>query len=155
MTDACSDHEPRLSAYLDGELADGEAVEVTQHLRTCPVCDGALERLAAVRSLMRSLPVRRLPPAAVRGLADATRASRGVRGVGETAPARPSTRTARFAAAGAIGIGLLAGTAFALGGQPAAGTRTVAVPLDVFVADHMAHTVDGPVALPVLADAKP
>jgi hypothetical protein len=47
----------RLSAYMDGELAEGERAEVDTHLRACPACAGHLEDLRAVEAAARALPL--------------------------------------------------------------------------------------------------
>jgi hypothetical protein len=47
----------RLSAYMDGELAEGERAEVDSHLRACPACAGYLEDLRGVEAAARALPL--------------------------------------------------------------------------------------------------
>jgi hypothetical protein len=47
----------RLSAYMDGELAEGERTEVDSHLRACPACAGYLEDLRGVEAAARALPL--------------------------------------------------------------------------------------------------
>lgn len=46
----------RLSAFLDDELGDHEALEVTRHLARCPRCLDELEGLRRARSAVRGLP---------------------------------------------------------------------------------------------------
>jgi anti-sigma factor RsiW len=138
VTDVCARVEPLLSAWIDGELPRREAEQVAVHVDRCPACADEAQRLGAVRSLVRSLPVRRLP--------DGTRArlDREVAG-------RPTSRPVTLAGAtAAVLVGLLGGAVFALGGQPPSDVRTVSVPIDVYVADHLVHSVHGPIGAPVI-----
>ncbi|CAN5899213.1 hypothetical protein BH23ACT8_BH23ACT8_06000 [soil metagenome] len=159
MTLGCHDVEPVLSAYLDGEL-DTTAPKVRRHLDGCARCRDELDRLAAVRSLVRSMPVRRLPPTLRADLplytsyrADHPRTSRKVSPY-DAGLEQVGVRAARALAALAVAAGLVGGAAFGLGGRPAS-DAVVQVPMDAFVADHVVHTVDAPVGIPVLADAQP
>lgn len=151
MTLSCHDVEPALSAYLDGEL-DGTVQNVRRHLDGCARCRDELDRLAAVRSLVRSMPVRRLPPTL---RADLPLYTVRVEGSPSDVGLEPvGVRPGRTLAALAVAVGLVGGAAFGLGGRPAADT-VVQVPMDAFVADHVVHTVDAAVGIPVLADAQP
>ncbi len=47
----------RLSAYLDGEMSEGERVALEHHLPTCEQCQGALDDLREVRALLRAMPM--------------------------------------------------------------------------------------------------
>lgn len=47
----------RLSAYLDGELAAVERVDLEAHLRGCDQCQRELSALRQTRGLLRALPV--------------------------------------------------------------------------------------------------
>ena len=51
----------RLSAYLDGELAPGDAAALERHLATCAECRVELAGLREVRALLRALPQPALP----------------------------------------------------------------------------------------------
>lgn len=57
----CADHEPELSALLDGQLAEPAAARLRAHLVDCPGCLAELEGIRRARSLLRSLPVRAVP----------------------------------------------------------------------------------------------
>ncbi len=46
-----------LSAYLDGEVTDAEAMRIETHLSECPDCAQELEGLNWARSAVRSLPL--------------------------------------------------------------------------------------------------
>ena len=59
----CTSCEATLSAYLDGELGDGEASALRGHLRTCAACSAAAEREAQVIDGLRQLPSIDPPPA--------------------------------------------------------------------------------------------
>lgn len=51
----------RLSAYLDGELAPGDAAALERHLAECAECRDELAGLRNVRALLRALPQPELP----------------------------------------------------------------------------------------------
>jgi hypothetical protein len=53
---SCGSVRARLSPYLDGELAPGEAVTVAAHLEGCAACRGEREALAAMVAACRTLP---------------------------------------------------------------------------------------------------
>jgi mycothiol system anti-sigma-R factor len=60
----CDEVRPRLDAYIDGELAEAERVQLRHHLVDCPECGPeatALERLRD--SIRQSAPVYRAPEA--------------------------------------------------------------------------------------------
>jgi anti-sigma factor RsiW len=59
----CASCEAKLTAYLDGELGDGEASALRGHLRTCATCSAAAEREAQVIDGLRQLPSMDPPPA--------------------------------------------------------------------------------------------
>lgn len=54
--------EARLSAFLDDELSDDDALIVTRHLLRCEFCLGELETLRQTRSAVRGLPQVDPPP---------------------------------------------------------------------------------------------
>ena len=53
----------QLSAFLDGELSEGERIALERHLQGCAACQHALAELRQVRTLLRALPVPALPRA--------------------------------------------------------------------------------------------
>jgi len=55
MRNSCP-QEPRLSAYLDGELTEAQAAEVKRHLADCTGCRRTLEGLRRADALVRDLP---------------------------------------------------------------------------------------------------
>jgi anti-sigma factor RsiW len=137
MAERCPDVEPLLSALLDGELDEATAVGVRSHLEGCARCLAEAEQLSSVRRLVRNFPVRRLPD-------DVTLTP----AVPVAAP-RPRSLLARTGATLAVTAGLLGGAAFALGSEPAADVPTVAVPMDVYAADHFVHTANRALSIPV------
>lgn len=151
MSDGCADVEPLHCAWIDGALEAEERTRVGGHLRECPSCRGEVESLQRTRARMRSLPVRRIPaevgvvPAAAGGsLRPRTVPPRGVVHRGRQ----------RLTAGLAIVMALIGGAAFALGGQPSPDDRMVTVPVDLFVADHLVHTVGGPMSTPVVVEGR-
>ncbi|MDX1659678.1 MAG: zf-HC2 domain-containing protein [Nitriliruptorales bacterium] len=48
--------EARLSAFLDDELPDDDALDVTRHLVACELCFAELETIRVARSAVRDLP---------------------------------------------------------------------------------------------------
>jgi anti-sigma factor RsiW len=60
---SCTSCQAKLSAYLDGELGDGEASALRGHLRTCAGCSAAAEREAQVIDGLRQLASMEPPPA--------------------------------------------------------------------------------------------
>lgn len=53
----------QLSAFLDGELSEGERIALERHLQGCAACQRARAELRQVRALLRALPVPALPRA--------------------------------------------------------------------------------------------
>ena len=49
----CQDAQPRLGAYLDGELDAVETASIAAHVKGCPSCAEALDRLRALRAAVR------------------------------------------------------------------------------------------------------
>lgn len=56
----CADMEERIGALADGELVEAEARDVQDHLRSCPSCRAAHERVLALRTAIE----RHAPPLA-------------------------------------------------------------------------------------------
>ena len=58
----CDRPHPQLSLYLDGELAPPEALEMAQHLRTCPTCQQEAAVHRRLQTLLRTaLPEEEVP----------------------------------------------------------------------------------------------
>lgn len=148
MTDRCRDVEPLLSAWVDDMLDGVDRDRVEDHLRACSACCEDAQGLRQVHGLLRNLPVRRLPDE-LKVPPEATPAWE--------VPKTPASWTGgqRAAAGLAVAVGLVGGAAFALGGQPPPGERVVAVPVDLYVADHLVHAVGGPLPHPVVVDGGP
>ena len=62
---ACPDREPLLHGLLDGELDAANALECEAHIRTCPGCAAAFNRLQDLRSALSAPGVRHSAPAAL------------------------------------------------------------------------------------------
>lgn len=148
MTDRCEDVEPLWSAWVDGMLSESDRDRVADHLRRCRGCVGEVDGLRQLREHLRNLPVRRLPP----DLAVPPDPRR------EPAPSATIVQWSgrqRVAAGFAVTAGFLGGAVFALGGQPVPDQQVVNVPVDLFVADHLVHTVGGPLSTPMVLDGHP
>jgi hypothetical protein len=108
----CKTIQPRLTAYLDGELADDRGSVVRGHLRECAACRQIARDEAALRDGLRSLPPLD-PPAslwagvqaqlAAAEVADA-RAPRWRRLFARWTPSLPRLATAGMVAAAAIAV---------------------------------------------------
>lgn len=129
----------RLSAYLDDELGDDEALTVTRHLARCDRCVHELEGIRGARTALRRLPALE-PPSAL--FLDAEF-------VAATASAERWPAGIRILVVALAGSALLVGGAFAAGGPP---DGTVAPPVDVFVVDHVARVGGGPIITSVDLD---
>jgi anti-sigma factor RsiW len=66
MTKACADQELLLGGLVDGELDAANTAMVEAHVLRCEGCREELERLQAVRSMLRSEGVRHKAPQALR-----------------------------------------------------------------------------------------
>ncbi|HEV8406588.1 MAG TPA: zf-HC2 domain-containing protein, partial [Sphingomicrobium sp.] len=62
---ACEDRNLTLGALADGELDAVNTALIEAHVARCDGCREELERLQAVRNLLRIEGVRQLPPAAL------------------------------------------------------------------------------------------
>ena len=70
----CRDAEARLGGYLDGELDAAEAASLAAHLKGCPACARAYERLYTLRAALRSeVPELRAPDTLRMRIRDALR----------------------------------------------------------------------------------
>ena len=125
----------RLSAFLDDELSEEDALVVTRHLAGCDRCLGELEEIRSARSLLRGLPNVE-PPAGM--LHD-------VSTLAVDDDHHHWSWTARAVAASLLASAAVAAAAFAAGGEA---DGTVSPPIDVFVVDHVTR-VDGPMLTPV------
>lgn len=139
MDERCTDVEPLLSAWLDGELDEQETDQVTAHLAGCEACAGELDGLSVVAAMLGNLPVRR----AAADLA-----------AGARARADGGPQAGRRAQVLAVATGLLVGAAFALGagdGQE----RALPAPLDAFVTQHPGDAARGQATTPIFLELKP
>lgn len=161
----CRDAEPLVSAWLDAELGARERASVGAHLQTCARCRRTADGLRATSALLAAAPVRRLPPevrARVLGPRDENGLPERPARHALPAGARPAGGVlARVVAAAAVLVLALATTALLVGGSGAGSggatgpDQQVAVPVEVFVVDHLVQTRNGtmPVAAPVLFES--
>lgn len=126
----------RLSAFLDDELTEDEALAVTRHLAGCNGCLDELENLRAARSALRGLPAVAPPPVLFREVEAAA-----------AMPAAGGRSRLRIAAAALAATGLVATAAYVAGGAREDGT--VVPPIDVFVVDHSVRVGNGPMVTTV------
>jgi anti-sigma factor RsiW len=144
-----------LNAYLDGELAPGAAETLAGHLRSCPACRQALERLQQLDGLLSHLPV----PGVPEGFAERVL----VRARRQVADRRPVPRTSRnpfrgwaagsvlgrAAAAAVLVLGLTAGTYLGeqagrrASGQDLARITSAGDPVALYNLDHLSGTPGG------------
>jgi anti-sigma factor RsiW len=125
----------QLSAFLDDELSETAALELTRHVVDCVGCRDELEALRVTRAALRDLSPRHAPVAASR-----TAASAAVR--------RRSRRLVRSS------MVALAGVTLGVVSYVAGDTGQVVPPFDTFLLDHLAHTGDGPVPPPIGGPAR-
>lgn len=126
-----------LSAFLDDELDEADALRVARHLDTCPDCVDDLDGLRAMRSALRDLPDVPPPPHLLAEVPDAAAADAG-------------THRLRMAIGGGVTVvGALLGLAFAMG---ATEDGEVVPPVDVVVVDHVVRTNGGPMIQPLDLD---
>jgi len=98
----CAEVEDRIGALADGELVEAEARDALEHLRSCPTCRAAHERVLALRTALEQ----HAPPlAAPDRLRTAVRAR--LEGPG-LAARRPVSW--RWLAAAAVAVALIGGT---------------------------------------------
>lgn len=161
----CHEVEPLLSGWLDAELRAAERTRVAAHLQSCARCRRLVDGLRSTAAMLASAPLRRLP--------EATRAALLVARTSDAEPVAAGTddgprHRRRPARAGVLVQGLaavaalvvvLATTALVLGGDGAELTRPqqrVAVPVEVFVVDHLAQSRDGtmPAVAPVIFESR-
>lgn len=134
MRDPSDEHheEERLSALLDDELSDGDALTVTRHLAECGRCMAELEEIRSARSALRDLPRVDPPPELIPAAAQA--AARG----------RHRRRIRRGVAAT-----LLLSALAALLAVGAAGRDGIVPPVDTYIVQHVTRAGTGPVPVPL------
>ena len=146
MSKRCESFEHLHSAWVDGELRASERARLGAHLQRCARCRAAIDELRVTSVMLRSLPVRNLVIDVDRSAVSRRRRP------SFTAGAR--VLVARSAVAAVALTATLGAAAFFAGAQQP-DDRQVAVPVDVFVADHLVRAVGGPVSTPALLNASP
>jgi anti-sigma factor RsiW len=126
-----------LSAFLDDELDEPDALRVAHHLAACRDCAGELDGLRSMRTALRDLPDVPPPPHLLAEVPDAAAADAG-------------THRLRLAVGGGVAVvGVVLGLAFAMG---ATEDGEVVPPVDVVVVDHVVRTNGGPMIQPLDLD---
>jgi anti-sigma factor RsiW len=126
----------RISAFLDDELDDELALDVTRHLAACPTCLHELEALRATRDALRRLPELQVPAAVLTPV--------GPTAVRPTMLRRVSRRL-QVASAGFAVVLLVFGVAYLAGAE----RGEVIPPVELFLVDHVSRTGGGPVPAPL------
>lgn len=126
----------RLSAFLDDELSERDALEVTRHLAGCERCVAELADLRAAREAVRALPRNLEPPAVLFSDAVAAASLERLRW----------SRTVRHATVALLATTLAAAAVFLAGGED---RGTVVPPVELFVVDHVVRVGGGPMITPV------
>ena len=121
----------RLSAFLDDELAEADALALTRHVAGCGRCRQELEQLRATRCALRGLPSVQAPV-----LTREVRPFPSVRWWSRRVLATSALAAAAFA------LGAAAYVAGGDGGE-------VVPPVERFLLDHLARTGEGPVPAPL------
>ena len=123
-----------VSAWVDGELAPFEADALDAHLEACLPCAAELSELQRLRVQLRSLPLRRVPE----GLWEAA----ATQALAYSKADSHRRRSERLALTGlALAVGVAGALAWPQAENP---TRTVEVPVEEFVVDHLARTGGAP-----------
>jgi anti-sigma factor RsiW len=126
----------RISAFLDDELDDELALEVTRHLSACEGCLDELEALRATRDALRRLPALQLPATVLTPIGSV--ASRPTL-------LRRASRRLQLASIGlAVVMGVM-GVAYLAGEE----RGEVIPPVEFFLVDHVSRTGGGPVPAPL------
>lgn len=124
----------RLSAFLDDELPEDDAIAVARHVADCDSCQDLLDELRATRDALRRLPDVAPPSSLLAQVPDAAERRE-----------RRGRRVAVAAVCASVGASGLLTAAFVAGGQDG----DVMPPVEVFVVDHVVRTGGGPVLTPV------
>jgi anti-sigma factor RsiW len=61
MKEDCRAHFDKISACLDGELAECELDEIMLHVETCPCCKRCLSEIEKVRDMIRKVKAPQVP----------------------------------------------------------------------------------------------
>jgi anti-sigma factor RsiW len=120
-----------LSAFLDDELDDATALELTRHVSRCGACQDELEALRATRSALRGLPTVQAPVL-----------TREVRPFPIVRSWSRRVLAGSCLVAAALALGAAAYVAGGDGGE-------IVPPVERFLLDHLARTGEGPVPAPL------
>lgn len=120
----------RLSAFLDDELGEDDALLATRHLAWCDRCVGELEALRATRDALRQLPNLQAPVLTA--------------GIARHPRGRPRRTLRRLMALAAVPV-LFLGVVYLAGGD----TGGIEPPTDLFLVEHVSRTGGGPLPTPL------
>ena len=146
MSRHCESFEHLHSAWVDGELRASERATLGAHLQRCARCRAAIDELRVTSAMLRSLPVRNLVIDVARNTAPRRR---------PLVPAAGARMVVVRSAMAAVVMTATLGAAAFFAGAQQPDDRQVAVPVDVFVADHLVRSVGGPVSTPALLNTTP
>jgi hypothetical protein len=118
MMDECVRFSATLSAYVDGELDAGHAVDMESHMIACDACAERVALIKAMRASMKRTAAAERCPAALRARLHATVEHERQRAAtahgpvsSDAAPVSPKLMRLRYA----VGLAAAAGVAFAMG----------------------------------------
>jgi anti-sigma factor RsiW len=126
-----------ISAFLDDELDEPRAMDVTRHLADCDACLAELADLRRTRDALRRWAA---TPAPVVPLG----------GIQRPGLVRKVSRGLQLASAGLVATVALVALAYVLGED----RGEVVPPADLFLIDHLARTGDGPLPAPYGYDGR-
>ncbi|HSP55873.1 MAG TPA: zf-HC2 domain-containing protein, partial [Dehalococcoidia bacterium] len=139
----------QLSAYLDGELADKDALRVNTHLESCDACAAALADFRAASALLSDLPDLNVPRSFALTAADvAPREPARVTGLAHSA--NSGLRIAGAGLAAALAVVLVLDLGGIVGGGESEAPSGVAYPLQQLSARDSGTGQDGGAAAPTM-----
>jgi anti-sigma factor RsiW len=121
----------RLSAFLDDELLDDDAIAAARHITACERCLAELGALRATRDALRELPILQAPVL--------------IHGVEQRAHRRRQRLRRSRRVVAVAGAALAMGAALFVAG---ADLGQVEPTTELFITEHLARTGGGPVPVP-------
>lgn len=122
----------RLSAFLDDELGDDDAIDAAKHIGACDRCLQELTALRATRDALRRLPGLHAPVL--------------THGVQRRVERRARWLRRARRGVGVAGVSLVMGFTLYVAG---AEVGSVEPPTELFLTEHLSRTGSGPVPTPV------
>lgn len=127
----CRSIQEQLSAFLDDEVENSDAVDIARHVSRCEACAAELEEVREAREALRALPTLQAP----QGLSEP--------------PAELGRRHRPALTALSLAAAILTGVAVFAAGEE---RGDVVPPVDDFVVDHVNNTGGDPIMTPVRLD---